>query len=187
MEPMLPSRPPGAERNEPVTAETEAQRVDRLATSEGFDVVGARFLEGIAQLCKAQGGSAEDLFSQAGLHLHDHAHGTTTYGAFIELLATGARVYACPNFGLQLARIQSGTDLYGPLGTIMRRSRTLGEALAFVTQHGELHSPAARIARFEIPDTSGVAFRTRSSSAPSPGSSRPWSIFCLQATWERRR
>jgi AraC-like DNA-binding protein len=148
----------GAERTDLVPDTIEASRVVSNATSDSFDVVGARFLAGFEQLCKAHGGSAADLFRQAGLTFHEDPRGTTTYGTFIELLAVGAQVYACPDFGMQLARIQSGTDLYGPLGTIMRRSRTLGEALAFVTQHGELHSPAARTARFEIPDTSGVAF-----------------------------
>lgn len=59
---------------------------------------------------------------------------------------------------MRLALVQSGTDLYGPLGAIMRNSRTFGEALDYVTGHSGVHSRAARIARFAIPEAGGVVF-----------------------------
>jgi AraC-like DNA-binding protein len=81
-----------------------------------------------------------------------------TYGQFVAVLADAARSLACPDFGMRLALGQAGTDLYGPLGTIMRHSRTLGEALDYVTGHADVHSAAARISRYVIPETGGVVF-----------------------------
>lgn len=127
---------------------------------QGYDALNARLLEGFPKLCASLGGDAETLLARVGLGIARGPDGliSTTYGGFVELLAQSAQALDCPDFGMRLALGQSGTDLYGPLGTIMRHSPTLGDALEYVTGHSEVHSPAARISRFGIPDTNGVAF-----------------------------
>lgn len=125
-----------------------------------FDVINARVLESFPQLCLLNGGDPEALLAQVGIAL-DHEQATApalTYGQFVRLMAEAARSMACTDFGMRLALAQSGTDLYGPLGSIMRNSRTFGEALDYVIQHSSIHSRAARIARFPIPEANGIVF-----------------------------
>ncbi|VWX48968.1 AraC family transcriptional regulator ligand-binding domain-containing protein [Novosphingobium sp. 9U] len=125
-----------------------------------FDVINARFLKGFAQLCAGCGGDARALIEQARIAFDPGAAASPqlTYGQFVSLLAQAARTLECPDFGMRLALAQSGTDLYGPLGTIMRHSRTFGDALDYVTRHSNVHSRAARIARFPIPKAGRVVF-----------------------------
>jgi AraC-like DNA-binding protein len=128
--------------------------------AQRFDAVSARLLVGFAQLCQGCGGDADRLLKSVGVATQRAAQGDlcATYGQFVELLAQAARDLDTQDFGMRLALSQSGTDLYGPLGLIMRRSRTFGQALDYVIQHTEIHSTAARVARYVIPQRNGVVF-----------------------------
>ena len=129
-------------------------------STDNFDVINARVLQGFGQLCSACGGNAAELLAQVGIETDAEKtiSAPLTYRQFVRLMAEAARSFACPDFGMRLALAQSGTDLYGPLGSIMRNSRTLGEALDYVTRHSSIHSRAAKIAKFSIPETNGVVF-----------------------------
>lgn len=142
----------------------DLHRTDRAAVNAGaigdFDIINARLLEGFPQLCAYLDGDAQALFEHVGIafDLTQAKPPRLTYGQFVSLMAEAARTLDCPDFGMRLALAQSGTDLYGPLGSIMRTSRTFGDALDYVTQHSNVHSRAARIAKFQIPHGNGVVF-----------------------------
>jgi AraC-like DNA-binding protein len=130
------------------------------AESPGFDLIGAMMLNGFPQLCEALGSKPRELFAAAAIPCPDAASlpGWVTYRQFVGLLALASRRLACADFGMRLALTQSGTDIYGPLGTIMRHSTTFGEALGHVVAHAHVHSPAARITRHAIPGREGFVF-----------------------------
>jgi AraC-like DNA-binding protein len=133
---------------------------DAKAHQQQFDIVGARMLNGFPQLCATMGTRPEDLFDAARISLEGSSRlpERITYREFLTLLTSAAKMLRCTDFGMRLAIFQSGTGLYGPLGSSMLTSRTLGEALDYVTGHAHVHSPAARIARHSIPGRDGVLF-----------------------------
>jgi AraC-like DNA-binding protein len=51
----------------------------------------------------------------------------------------------CNDFGMRLAQLQDGAGLFGPLGQVMKNSRTFGEALDYASHHIYAHSLAARV------------------------------------------
>jgi AraC-like DNA-binding protein len=67
-----------------------------------------------------------------------------TYRQVVELLEHSAEALGCPDFGMRLASLQSGR-MFGPLGMVMKNSRTFGEALDYVSTHGQAHSLASRL------------------------------------------
>jgi AraC-like DNA-binding protein len=142
------------------TAIPNAGQHNLAGREQRFDAVNARLLVGFAPLCRTCGGDPELLLGSVGLagQGSDDTPLGATYSQFVDLLAQAAEDLGVADFGMRLALGQSGTDLYGPLGTIMRHSQTLGEALDYVTQHTEVHSTAARVARYVIARTNGVVF-----------------------------
>ena len=59
--------------------------------------------------------------------------------------------------------------MFGPLGAVMRHSRTFGEALDYVSAHTYAHSLAARIWLRRFPEESAVIFVGHDILARSPG------------------
>ncbi|MEW9856336.1 AraC family transcriptional regulator [Novosphingobium sp. M1R2S20] len=131
---------------------------DGSAGGEGFDLVGAQMLAGFPQLCATLGATPEDLLSAVGIPCGTQRPARVTYRQFVDLLASASNRLGCLDFGMRLAIHQAGTDLYGPLGTIMRSARTFGEALQYVVELAHVHSPAARITRHAIPGREGIVF-----------------------------
>src|SRR5699024_9665603 len=133
---------------------------DGSAGGEGFDLIGAQMLAGFPQLCATLGATPEDLLSAAGIPCQAGTQGPArvTYRQFVDLLASASNRLGCLDFGMRLAIHQAGTDLYGPLGMIMRSARTFGDALQYVVEHAHVHSPAARITRHVIPGREGIVF-----------------------------
>jgi len=117
-------------------------------------------LERFPQLCAELGADPQELFAAAGIPAVAgmQQSNALTYSQFVNLLAVASRRLGCTDLGMRLAILQSGTDIYGPLGTIMRHSRTFGDALEYVVGHAHVHSPAARITRHAIPGREGIVF-----------------------------
>ena len=62
----------------------------------------------------------------------------------IGLMELAAAELDCPDFGMRLGKRQTGASMFGPLGLVMKNSRTFGDALEYVSKHTYAHSLAAR-------------------------------------------
>jgi AraC-like DNA-binding protein len=118
------------------------------SAEEGFDLVHARILRFFPDLVRELGGDPQPLMHQIGIRsakkLSDGGS-SATYRQTIHLIELAATELRCPDFGMRLATLQSGSKMFGPLGTAMKNSRTFGEALDYVSKHTYAHSLAARI------------------------------------------
>jgi AraC-like DNA-binding protein len=114
---------------------------------EVFDHVYARVLHFFPDLVAQLGGDTPHLLQKAGLSPDIFAEGKpgATYRQLIHLIELSAAELACPDFGMRLAKLQSGGGMFGPLGSVMRNSNTFGDALNYVGKHSYAHSLAARI------------------------------------------
>ncbi len=110
-----------------------------------FGHVHARLLLHFPSLVRDLGGDPA-LLEQVGL-VPDRcgAEGGATYRQWIAAMELAAIELGVPDFGMRLARRQGGAGVYGPLGQVMRNSRTFGEALSYVVTHNAAHSLAARV------------------------------------------
>jgi AraC-like DNA-binding protein len=109
------------------------------------DIIHAPILRGFAELVGELGGDAAALLAGVGLDGAAIERGETSYRQLIRLLDRAATTLACPDFGMRLARLQGGAGAFGPIGDVMRNSRTFGEAIRYVSDHAYAHSPAAGI------------------------------------------
>jgi len=117
------------------------------AQGDAVDALHANMLRFFPELVEELGGQPAQLLHQAGIAA-EHMPGETleaSYRQTIQLLELAAAALNCPDFGMRLAWRQGGCDIYGPLGPVMKNSRTFGEALMYVTTHNYAHSLSARI------------------------------------------
>lgn len=130
-----------------------------------FDLVHARLLRFLPDLVAELGGDLTQLLAGAGIDGIDgidgdvigHGPSRLTYRRIIHLLERAAAELDCPDFGMRLALRQSGGGSFGPLGRVMRHSRTFGDALEYVRRHAYAHSLAARIWLRALPEI-GMVF-----------------------------
>jgi AraC-like DNA-binding protein len=122
--------------------------LDRGAhAGEVFDVVHARILRFFPELVHQLGGEPERLMQQVEIQADGPAGDKSgaTYRQLVQLIEVAAAELRCPDFGLRLASLQSGGGMFGPLGLVMKNSRTFGDALDYVCKHTYAHSLAARV------------------------------------------
>ncbi|WP_165187506.1 AraC family transcriptional regulator [Caulobacter soli] len=118
---------------------------------QAFDVVHANLLRFFPDLVTTLGGDPAELMARVGIQ----PAAEVTYRQVLKLLEIMADAVGCPDFGMRLATLQSGR-MFGPLGTVMRNSRTFGEALDYVSRHTAAHSLAARVWLQRWPDHGAV-------------------------------
>ena len=113
---------------------------------DAFDVVHARILRFFPDLVAELGGDCDGLLRRVGIDPDQVSDGERgpTYRQIIHLFEFAASELRCPDFGMRLASLQGGR-MYGPLGRVMRNSRTFGEAVHYVSRHSYAHSLAAGI------------------------------------------
>lgn len=119
-----------------------------------FERVNARLLRHFAELVAEQGGNLGELLEAAGIPEQQFADGfgSVQYPQAIRLLEIAAARLDCPDLGMRLASRQRGGSVFGPLGQVMRNSRTFGDALAFACGNSNAHSRSARVWQRELPD-----------------------------------
>jgi AraC-like DNA-binding protein len=119
----------------------------QAANAEVFDVVHARILRFFPDLVAGLGGDPMLLVQRAGIHPKKLAEGQSgaTYRQMVRLIELAAAELRCPDFGMRLAKLQGGGGMFGPLGLVMKNSRTFGDALDYVSKHTYAHSLAARV------------------------------------------
>lgn len=118
------------------------------SANDVFDVVHARILRFFPDLVDQLGGDPTLLLRQAGINPREKVSDTksgATYRQMVDLIELAATQLSCPDFGMRLATLQSGSSMFGPLGLVMKNSETFGEALYYVGRHAYAHSLAARI------------------------------------------
>ncbi|MET0363510.1 MAG: AraC family transcriptional regulator [Sphingobium sp.] len=125
--------------------------------AEQFETVYAHMLHHFPELVASLGGDADTLIARAGIAAGDRpgsAH-RPTYSQVGILLELAAQDLDCPDFGMRLGQAQ-GVALFGPLGNVMRNSRTFGEALDYVGTHSYAHSLATRIQPHRLPESNSI-------------------------------
>jgi len=112
-----------------------------------FDTVHARVLHGFPELVETLGGDPLSLLEKVGIANPGDPpdQGDASYRQLASLLELAAAELQCPDFGLRLAERQNGEGMFGPLGQVMKSSKTFGEALDYVCTHNYAHSLAARV------------------------------------------
>jgi AraC-like DNA-binding protein len=98
------------------------------------------------------GGDVEEIFADVGvdLSLCEHRHNQISALAVERLLLLCADRTMCPHFGLLVGQ-QANLASLGPLGTLMRLSDTLGDALRRLEQHLQIRTRGG-IIQLEIDD-----------------------------------
>jgi AraC-like DNA-binding protein len=116
-------------------------------TAEVFELVHARVLRFFPDLVEGLGGDPKLLMKQAGIHAEGLPEGKSaaTYRQMVHLIELAAAELRCSDFGMRLAKLQGGGSMFGPLGMVMKNSRTFGDALHYVSKHTYAHSLAARV------------------------------------------
>jgi AraC-like DNA-binding protein len=144
-------------------ADFEAQQVDLTSVTgqggghdSGFELVHADLLRFFPDLVRELGGDPEALLRRLGVDgaLLASAGSGLSCRIWVNLLEHAAVELHCPDFGMRLARRQGGGRVFGAMGAVMRNTKTFGEALTFVAEHGHAHSPAVRL-RLERDPESG--------------------------------
>ena len=113
----------------------------------GFELLHVDALRFFPQLVRRLGGDGEAMMRQVGIDPAAFAKrspslGYRTVAALLELAAAELKRL---DFGMQLATVQGGGRVFGPMGVAMENSNTLGEALEFVVDHIHAYSLAARM------------------------------------------
>ena len=122
------------------------------------DVVHAKILRFYPELVIQLGGEPRALLRKAGMdddYFSDSSSGAT-YRQMITLIELAAETLGCPDFGLRLAKLQRGGAMFGPLGLVMKNSKTFGDALHYVAAHISAHSVAARVWLKRLPHEKAV-------------------------------
>jgi hypothetical protein len=140
-----PLRVTGGARQEDKLGQPSSDQQDE--TGEAFERVHARFLRLFPDLVAELGGESGPLMARAGIDSESLFAGKTeaTYRQMVRLLELAATECNCPDFGMRLAKRQGGGGMFGPLGLVMKNSKTFGDALHYVSEHTYAHSLAARI------------------------------------------
>lgn len=118
-------------------------------TPETVDVDSLRcFPELVRQL----GGDPDVILQCASIDpkLIDKPGAFIEYRALLNAMQQAAGDLDCPEFGLKLACMQGGNKSIGPVGVVMKNSKTLGQAIGYCARNIHAYSVATRV-RF-LPD-----------------------------------
>jgi len=124
---------------------------DAVRTATGadaaFEAVHADMLRFFPDVATGVGGDADALMRHVGIDPARFSAGEPALGLrpVITLLEHAAAALRCADFGMHLARRQGGGRVFGPMGVVMKNSRTLGEALDYCARHVHACSLAARM------------------------------------------
>lgn len=114
-----------------------------------------KFPELVAQL----GGDANALLSEAQIDPAslNSPHAVIPHRTYVRLLERAAVELGCPDFGMRLTAAQGGVKILGPLGYVMRNSRTLREAFRYCVEYVQGYSTAVHMC-FEDSGVEGFVF-----------------------------
>lgn len=121
----------------------------------GYDVVHSDAIRFLPDLVDSLVGDTEKLLQQARIDplVLSKRESILEYRSMINLFELAATDLQCPDFGLRLAALQGGTRVMGPIGVVMKNSKTLGQALGYCAKQIRAYCLATHV-RF-IPDRPG--------------------------------
>lgn len=112
-----------------------------------FDIVHAEALKHFADLVTELGGSPEQLMREARIDpaMLDQPNSALAYRAFVYLLSLAATRLGVADFGILLAGRQRGGKVIGPVGVVMKNSKTVGQAIGYCARHIHAYSLATKV------------------------------------------
>jgi AraC-like DNA-binding protein len=116
-----------------------------LAVHDGSTaMVRADVLQKFPELVAQLGGDANALLSDAQIDpaALNSRHAVIAHRAYVRLLEQAAVDLACPDFGMRLGSAQGGVKVLGPVGYVMRNSRTVREAFRYCVEYTRTYSTA---------------------------------------------
>jgi AraC-like DNA-binding protein len=123
----------------------------------GFDLLRADVVRGFPDLVRQLGGDPDALLGGVGLDGGRPDEGAVSCRAWTRLMEDAAQALDCPDFGMRLATLQGGGEVFGAVAPVMLNSKTFGEGLEFVGRHSHAHSLAVRM-RLEHDAATGDLF-----------------------------
>ncbi|GIK47929.1 MAG: helix-turn-helix transcriptional regulator [Hyphomonadaceae bacterium] len=125
----------------------EGERQDASTREGRFDVVHSDALRFFPELVRECGGDPDALYAEARMHPDAARHGgpLLEYSDFVRLLALAAERLGVQDFGLRLAQSQRGGKVIGPIGVVMKNSKTVGQAVGYCAKHIQAYSLATRV------------------------------------------
>lgn len=135
--------------NEPAKVDMAHEDSRARATPETVDVDSLR---GFTELVRELGGDPDAILWSASIDpaLLDRPGSVIEYRSLLKAMQLAASALDCPEFGLKLAVLQGGNKAIGPIGVVMKNSKTLGQAIGYCAKTIHAYSVATRI-RF-VPD-----------------------------------
>ncbi len=121
---------------------------ERSANDEiGFDIVHADALRSFRELVTELGASPEDLMREARIDpsVLGQPNSVLEYRSFVFLLSLAATRTRTPDFGLRLAERQRGGKVMGPIGVVMKNSKTVGQAIGYCAKHIHAYCLATKV------------------------------------------
>jgi AraC-like DNA-binding protein len=122
-------------------------RPGRTADDSDVDAVHADTLRFFPDLVRELGGDPQRLVREVGVDplLLSKETSVLSYRAMVNLLEHAAEELQCPDFGMRLATLQGGGQVFGPVGVVWKNSNTLGEGLDYIAKHLHAHSLVVRM------------------------------------------
>lgn len=119
----------------------------KVANDDKFDIVHADALAFLPELVTELGGDPEALLREARIDpaILRTSSSVLEYRSFVHLLELAAARLSVPDFGLRFAERQRGGKVIGPVGVVMKNSKTVGEALGYCAKHIHAYSVATRV------------------------------------------
>ena len=119
-------------------------------THASSETVYVETLRCFPELVRGLGGNPDVLLRRAGIDpaLLDNARAVIEYRSVAELLQSAAEELDCADCGQRLAAMQAVPDGHmaiGPLGAVLRNSKTVGEAIEYCANHIHAYSTAIRV------------------------------------------
>lgn len=116
------------------------------------ETVGIDSLRCFPELVRQLGGDPDVILQCASIDpkLLDKRDSFIEYRTLLNAMQQAASDLECPEFGLKLACLQGGNKSIGPIGVVMKNSKTLGQAIGYCAKSIHAYSVATRI-RF-VPD-----------------------------------
>lgn len=118
------------------------------------EIVSTDCLRCFPELVTQLGGDANAVLGRALIEpdLLNTPGSSIEYRSLLNAMQYAAEALDCPDFGLRLAVMQGGNKSIGPIGVVMKNSKTLGQAIGYCAKNTHAYSVATKI-RFE-PDRS---------------------------------
>lgn len=131
---------------------------DNMATSD--TLIRARSLTGFGELVRSVGGDPDQLLRAAGIvpSLLDEPEATLPLEQMGRLLASAAREFALPDFGMRLAQRQDIT-VVGAIAIIALYSPTFGAALRSLARYWSYHTPGGVISLLNSSESAHMEIR----------------------------